>query len=139
MNCLWRLLLYLWVAPGSLVGLCAAAVAVCRGGKCRIVDGVLEVAGGGVTQILSRFSAVPGAISAITLGHVVIGATAFDLERTRTHERVHVRQYERWGPLFIPAYLLASAWIGLRGGSPYFDNPFEVEAYAVSDARPMPD
>ena len=48
---------------------------------------------------------------------------------TRTHERVHVRQCERWGPLFIPAYLLASLLIRLRGGRPYEDNPFEREAY----------
>lgn len=130
---LWRLFLYLWVAPGSLVGLTAALIALCRGGGWQIVDGVLEIYGGGVTRMLSRWSAVPGAISAITLGHVVVGATKSDLDRTRMHERVHVRQYERWGPLFIPAYLFASFWAWLRGGSPYFDNPFEVEAYAVSD------
>lgn len=133
---LWRLVLYLWVAPGSLVGLCAALIAVCRGGRCQVVDGVLEVSGGGVTRMLTRFSAVPGAISAITLGHVVVGATLDDLNRTRTHERVHVRQYERWGPLFIPAYLLCSVWIWFRGGDSYLDNPFEVEAYAVSDGSP---
>ena len=46
------------------------------------------------------------------------------------HERIHVRQCERWGPLFLPAYLLASAFIALRGGNPYLDNPFEREAYA---------
>ncbi len=129
----WRAIVYLWVLPGSLVGLSAALIAVCRGGRCRVVDGVLEVSGGGVTQILSRCSAVPGAISAITLGHVVLGASPYELDRTRVHERVHVRQYERWGPLFIPAYLLASCWIWFRGGNPYFDNPFEVEAYMVSD------
>ena len=41
------------------------------------------------------------------------------------------RQCERWGPLFIPAYLLASLWIlfNPRGRNPYFDNPFEREAY----------
>jgi hypothetical protein len=132
---LWRLLLYLWVGPGSLVGLFAALVAVCRGGRCQIVDGVLEVYGGGVTEFLSRFSAVPGAISAITLGHVVLGASKYELDRTRIHERVHVRQYERWGPLFIPAYLLASVWLWLRGRDPYLQNPFEVEAYRVSDGR----
>jgi hypothetical protein len=131
----FRLLLYLWVGPGSLVGLFAALIAVCRGGRGQIVDGVLEISGGGVTRLLSRFSVLPGEISAITLGHVVIGATKFDLDRTRIHERVHVRQYERWGPLFIPAYLLASVWVRLRGGHPYLENPFEVEAYRVSDGR----
>jgi hypothetical protein len=131
----WRLLLYVWVSPGSLVGLSAALIAVCRGGRCQIVDGVLEVYGGHVTRMISRFTPTPGPISAITLGHVVVGATLGELNRTRLHERVHVRQYERWGPLFIPAYFAASFWIWLRRGDPYLDNPFEVEAYAVSDGR----
>jgi len=136
LNHFWRLAIYLWVSPGSLVGLLAALLAFTRGGKWKIVTGVLEVHGGGVTRLLSRFTAMGGPISAITLGHVVVGATQSDLDRTRLHERVHVRQYERWGPLFIPAYLFASYWIWLRrSGHPYLDNPFEVEAYAVSDAR----
>jgi hypothetical protein len=42
---------------------------------------------------------------------------------------VHVRQYERWGPLFVPAYVLCSAVIWSRGGDAYRDNPFEREAY----------
>jgi hypothetical protein len=54
------------------------------------------------------------------------------LDHCRTHELVHVRQYERWGPLFVPAYLASSAIIWLRGGDPYRDNPFEREAYAVA-------
>jgi hypothetical protein len=41
---------------------------------------------------------------------------------------VHVRQYERWGPLFVPAYLVSSLVLWLRGRDPYWDNPFEVEA-----------
>ncbi len=135
---LWRIVLYVWVGPGSLVGLSAAFLALCRGGKCQVVDGVLEVSGGGVTRMLSLVSSFllrrPQIISAITLGHVVVGATKYELDRTRLHERVHVRQYERWGPLFIPAYLSASVWIRLTGrGDPYLDNPFEVEAYDVSD------
>ena len=48
----------------------------------------------------------------MTLGHVVIARNAELLDKTRDHERVHVRQCERWGPLFIPVYLLLSfiAW-----------------------------
>lgn len=136
----WQIILYLWVLPGSLVGLFAALIGLARGGGWQIMDGVLEIHGGGVTQMISRVSSFflrrPQIISAITLGHVVVGATQHDLDRTRLHERVHVRQYERWGPFFIPAYLLASFWIRLRRrGDPYLDNPFEVEAYDVSDGR----
>jgi len=132
---LFRPLVYLWVLPGSLVGLTVAAVAVCSGGHARIVEGVLEVHGGAVTLYMMRRNRWIGApIAAITLGHVVVGCDAECLERTRRHERVHVRQYERWGPFFIPAYLACSWWLSLRGYHAYLDNPFEVEAYAIDDA-----
>jgi hypothetical protein len=124
-----RTLLYLWVAPGSLVGLLAAAIARRQGGCGRMVDGVLEVTAGPLLAVLSRYSAVGGGIRAITLGHVVLAADAESLDSTRLHERVHVRQYERWGPLFIPAYLACSGWLWLRGRNPYLENPFEIEAY----------
>jgi hypothetical protein len=67
----------------------------------------------------------------MTLGHVVIGRDPVVLDRCRKHEWVHVRQYERWGPLFLPAYLLCSAWLWWHGRNPYLDNPFEVEAFAI--------
>ncbi len=66
----------------------------------------------------------------MTLGHVVIGRDQKLLELTRTHERTHVRQCERWGPLFIPAYFAASVLALARGQRPYLDNHFEREAYA---------
>jgi hypothetical protein len=70
----------------------------------------------------------------MTLGHTILGRDRESLEVSREHEHVHVRQYERWGPLFIPAYLGSSAWMWLRGRDAYRDNPFEVEAFA-DDAR----
>jgi hypothetical protein len=54
---------------------------------------------------------------------------AGDPSAVRAHEQVHVRQYERWGPLFVPAYLLSSLVELLRGRRPYRDNWFEREAY----------
>jgi hypothetical protein len=65
----------------------------------------------------------------MTLGHVVLGQTAEFLESTREHERVQVEQYERWAPLFLPAYGLASIYLWLKGRDPYRENPFEKEAY----------
>ena len=53
----------------------------------------------------------------------------------RAHERVHVRQAERWGALFLVAYPLASAFAWVRGARPYRDNCFERAAFAVSDPR----
>ena len=44
------------------------------------------------------------------------------------HELVHVRQYERWGPLFVPAYVGAAIVARIRGGRAYADNPFEIAA-----------
>jgi hypothetical protein len=117
---------YLWASPSSLVGACGALLALRRGRVC-VVEGVLE-AHGPVLDWVLRCSPLPGGIAAITLGHVVLARDAATLQYTRRHERAHVAQYERWGPLFIPAYLLSSAWAWLRGGHPYFDNPFEQEA-----------
>jgi hypothetical protein len=61
----------------------------------------------------------------------VLGTSRAALDATRAHERVHVRQYERWGPLFVPLYLAASIWAAVNGGDAYYDNPFEREAWAV--------
>ena len=131
-----RLPLYLWVFPGTAVGLILTPLAFIGGGGARVVDGVLEVHGGWITRILMRGNRwMAGPIAAITLGHVVLGCDLETLDRTRRHERVHVRQYERWGPFFIPAYLICSVWVGLRGYNSYLDNPFEVEAYAIDDPR----
>jgi hypothetical protein len=66
---------------------------------------------------------------AFTLGHTVIGRSVDALEITRLHERVHVRQYERWGPLMGPAYLLCSLVLLLRGRDAYRENPFEKQAF----------
>src|SRR5687768_7781455 len=121
-----RPLVYLWASPTTLVGLLFAPFA----GGVRVVDGVVEIHGGLASLVLRRFTLLRGGASAMTLGHVVIARTAELLELTRAHERVHVRQCERWGPLFIPAYLIASAVVFIRGGDAYRDNPFEREAYA---------
>ncbi len=134
---LLRAWVYLWAAPTSAVGvLCLLFAAALRpaAGRVtvRVVDGVLELHGGLVTLLLTHCTLLRGGASAMTLGHVVLGRTEDLLDLTRRHERVHVRQCERWGPLFIPAYLLASALVALRGGRAYRDNPFEREAFAVA-------
>ncbi len=73
----------------------------------------------------------------MTLGHVIWGRTSSDLDRTRDHEWVHVKQYERWGPFFIPAYFFSSFWAWRKGQHPYLDNFFEVEAYEADRVRAM--
>ncbi len=101
------------------------------GARFQFVDGVVEIYGPRVTRILCL---VPIRPLALTLGHVVFGQDRAALEMTRLHERVHVGQYERWGVLFVPAYLLESLWLYSRGRDGYRENHFEVEAYAVDAA-----
>jgi hypothetical protein len=75
----------------------------------------------------------------MTLGHIVVAIDQFALDSTRYHERIHVHQCERWGPLFIPAYLTASVYQWLRGRNAYRDNPFERQAFAATrqmESRP---
>ena len=128
-----RVLKYVWASPGSILGLLCVPLAFIGGGRTRTVDGVLEVYGGLLGRILQRSVPVIGSCAAMTLGHVVIGQDRRSMDLTRGHERVHVRQYERWGPFFIPAYLIASLAARLRGGHPYLDNPFEKQAFQETD------
>jgi hypothetical protein len=123
-----RVLTYLWALPTTSLGLLFVPDALMTG-EVRRVDGVLEVHGRMVRFFLTHCTPFTEGASAMTLGHVVIGRDATLLAKTREHERVHVRQCERWGPLFIPAYLLTSTWLWLRGLNAYEDNPFEREAF----------
>lgn len=127
------LIRYVWASPGTLIGLSLTAVALATGGRARVVSGVLEAHGGWISRFLNRGVWFVGPVAAITFGHVVLGGSPAWLEASRTHERVHVRQYERWGPAFLPAYLLCSVWLWTRGRDPYRENPFEIEAYASED------
>lgn len=121
---------YLWASPNTLLGACLAALAA-AGGEARIVAGVLEAHGPLLRWILRHAVPLKGGAQAVTLGHVVVGCDARSLDETRDHERVHVAQCERWGPWFLPAYLLSSLWALARGGDPYLDNAFEREAFSA--------
>jgi hypothetical protein len=114
--------------PNTLLGLLIGYLAVAFGATAQKVDGCWEFYGGLVTWLLQRAPIGSGAM-AMTIGHCILGQTKVALDITRQHEHVHVRQYEVWGPLFVPAYFTASAIAWLRGKNPYRDNFFEVEAY----------
>jgi hypothetical protein len=131
-----RYVRYLWAGPTTLIGL-ALAVASLRRGHVAIVDGVIETHSPFLQRALASMTPLARGADAMTLGHVVIGRDARALELTRAHERVHVRQYEWWGPLFIPAYLLAGLCALLQGGHPYFDNRFDREARQGECGRPL--
>jgi hypothetical protein len=121
-----RLLIFLWALPTTLVGVIAAIAWVSFGAKMRFAHGVLEVHGGMIGLWFMRRG-----FAAMTLGHVILGFSASRLDELRQHEHVHVRQAERWGILFIPAYLFAGLWQKIKGRHMYYDNPFEREAFAA--------
>jgi hypothetical protein len=107
----------LWAGPASLLGALLAPFFDSR----RVVDDVLVCEG----------AAWPGRLRwpfrAMTLGQVVLCVDALD-DATMRHELVHVRQFEKLGVFFMPAYLLASAWAVIRGRHFYRDNYFEADA-----------
>jgi hypothetical protein len=117
----------LWAAPNSLLGLLLGLLWWLAGASAQHVDGVLELTlpDAPASERPARWR-LP--FAAITLGHVVLAVDAREMARCRVHERVHVAQCERWGPLFLPAYLASSLWQWLRGRRAYWDNSFEVEA-----------
>jgi len=131
---LWlnKCLRYLWAFPTTLLGLFFLHPTLLTGGRARVVNGVLEIHGGITSFFLEKCTLLPGGASAMTLGHVVLGRDQASLDRTRAHERIHVSQCETWGPLFLPAYGIASALALLRGKDPYLDNIFEIEARDAS-------
>jgi hypothetical protein len=126
---------FLWALPNTLVGLPLLLIGILTGGRARVVEGVLEVWGGALAFLLGRCVPIAGGALAMTLGHIVIGRSEHAMELTRAHERVHVRQSERWGPFFIPAYFLAGLISILRGGNGYRDNHFESEARLTTRAQ----
>jgi len=107
-------------------------IGLCTGGRGRIRGRTIEFYGGGVQWMVRRLPAGEYTM-AITLGHTILGQTAAMLDVAREHELVHVRQFECWGPFMGPAYLLASLVMWIVGRRPYLDNPFERQAYDLTD------
>lgn len=127
-----KLAVLLWASPWTALGLFVGLLGLATGGRVRKRGPALEFFGGAVAWLLGMY---PGKPSAMTLGHTLLGRTGAALDAARDHELVHVRQYERWGPLFVPAYLVCSLVLWFRGKDAYRDNPFEREAYAGSRPR----
>lgn len=125
---------WLWASPNTLLGLVAGLVLLLSGGGVARERGVLEFSGGWLGE---RARCAPAAIrfTALTLGHTILGTCAADLAAVRDHEHVHVRQYERWGPFFLPAYAVSSLWQVLHGRRGYRDNVFERQAYAADAVK----
>lgn len=123
-----QLIKYLWVSPITCLFLPLIPLAYWTGGSFAIHSGVIEISGGKLGQHLNKGLPLFGSAAAITLGHIVLGISPYYLNRTRVHERVHVRQFERWGCLFPLVYLGAGFWVWSRGKRFYLDNPYEIAA-----------
>lgn len=123
-------MLIIWAGPNTCVGVLIALPNCLAGGQLRFRDGALESFGGAVARAIRRFPTGPST-GGVTLGHLILGQTAAGLEAVTNHERVHVKQYERLGPFFLPVYFFFSARAWWRGQDPYMDNPLEIEAYKV--------
>jgi len=117
----------LWAAPYSAVGLVVAAVPLAFGGTAKWSAGALEVAyRQSLVQCGKLASRLP--FRAIVFGHVILAVTREELVHLGPHERIHVDQYEHWGPVFLAAYGVSSLVQIFRGRSPYWHNYFEVQA-----------
>jgi hypothetical protein len=128
----WKVIRFLWALPNTVLGALLLPAAL-RGGTITLMNGVIEAQGPLLSILLRRCVPIDGGAAAITFGHIVLGRDVAALEITRAHERAHVRQCERWGPLFIPAYLTASVWAGLMGVGAYEGNYFERQACRAAD------
>jgi hypothetical protein len=106
---------FLWTLPNTLIGLVLGLLTFQAP---HVHHGIIlfDRHPRGWSLVVRRFG-----YSAQTLGFVMVGAepiegVLFD------HEREHVRQYCRWGPLFLPVYGVLFLGYGYRR------HPFEVAA-----------
>lgn len=116
----------LWASPLTGLGLLLAALG---GGRARLVDGAVVVAGaGGPIGVLLRRRGFSGT----TLGQCVLVTPSAPSPALLAHELVHVRQAERLGVAFGPLYVV------LLGRYGYREHPMERAARrgAAGSAQP---
>jgi hypothetical protein len=116
--------------PGDLLGRLVVRLAGARVTRRVVVDGIGRVDLAEDPRLgrwLDRVSRTP---TAMTFGNVVIARRRLDDALVR-HEAEHVRQWSVLGPLFLPAYLAASAAARGRGDDRYRGNALEAAAFAA--------
>lgn len=123
---------FIWASPYTLLGLLLGLVGLCTGGTTQVRGRAIEFYGGFVRWLVRHMPTGEFTL-AFTMGHTILGQSDASLDIAREHEMVHVRQFERWGPLMGPAYLLCSLVLWIARRRPYRDNPFEREAYGDAD------
>ncbi len=120
-----RLSKIIWASPYTILGLMIGLLGLCTRGRV-LRRWPLEFCDGGVCWLLEHLPS--DYVMAMTLGHVILGRTETALDICREHERVHVRQYERWGPFLYPAYFGCLLILRWRGKDGYLENPFAKQA-----------
>jgi hypothetical protein len=109
--------------PGTLIGLVVGFGSL---RKPRVDDGTLVFeSAGGFAAFLHRRG-----YSAITFGQVIVVYGSLDA-RLRRHERTHVWQWTRGGPVFAALYLLEGLRCLVLRRKVYADNVFERQARAA--------
>ncbi len=102
-----ELLGFFWTLPNTILGLvlgaCTFQLPRSHGGAI-----VFDRTPRGLTRALRAMHR-----TAMTVGFVIVAAAPVE-GRLLAHERHHVRQYSRWGPLFIPVYLALAIGFGYR-------------------------
>lgn len=106
---------FIWTLPNTLLGLLAGVLTFQAP---RVQEGALvfDRTPRGLTWLLLRMNR-----SAMTVGFVIVSARPLT-PTALAHERHHIRQYCRWGPLFIPVYVTLAVPYG------YWRHPFEIAA-----------
>ncbi|MDQ1304925.1 MAG: hypothetical protein QG671_753 [Actinomycetota bacterium] len=115
-----------WAAPTTAVGWVAILLAGPQVSRTRR-DAVVLVTGPGAGRLFDRLNPRLR-IGAMTLGGVILARDEATAEQNWQHELVHVAQARHWGPLFLPAYGLASLVAWATGHDVYEANFFELEA-----------
>jgi hypothetical protein len=123
---LLRLAGYVWAFPVTAVGLGLTLLTALSGGRVQARGGAIE-AHGGLARRLLRGNRFWKGGAAMAVGHVILARDRAGLECSRAHERIPVRQLERWGVLLPAAYLLVGWRLKRRGHDAYLDHPFEQE------------
>ena len=133
MRAAWRAL------PGDLIGRAVLRLARVPVTRRVAVDGVGRVDLAEDPRLGRWLDAIPRTPTAMTFGRIVLAREPLS-DAVVAHEAEHVRQWTALGPLYLPAYLAASAEAALRGGDSYRANRFEAAAFAagerVVDERP---
>ena len=126
-SCRWQMSQVWRALPGDLLG-----KVVMRG--CGIDAPTRVVVAGDVSAVLVEdprvgrwFRAHVIPVQAQTLGHFVLARGPVPAD-VLAHECEHIRQWSRFGPLYLPLYFGSSAFAWLRGRRPYWDNAFEAAA-----------